>query len=345
MKVAVVYSEKGSSVLNVLGMQNEEFYLPRTVSLVVEALRRAGHTAEPIVADRHLLDRLDNFLPRQGRGEITGMVFNLALGIQGKCRYTHVPAMLEMAGVPYTGSSPMGHALALNKVVAKQIFIGAGIPTPRFTVVHSADALSHDLTFPLVVKPESEAGSFGVSLVEDQEALRHAVAAIVDTYKQPALIEEFIAGREVNISLYGNQPPTTLPILELQIQDAGPNIFTHDLKFDYTGRVKRICPPELPSHLQAALQQLAVRAFDALNIYDYARVDIRLDEHNQPWVLELNSMASINPTSSFVYVAKVAGLDYDDLINTILESACARYSREEPGFYAPRTLTCEVQSK
>jgi D-alanine-D-alanine ligase len=299
------------------------------VAKVTSALKKGGHEAEPIIADRHLLERLDRFLPRQTAGKISGIVFNVALGIQGNCRYTHLPGMLEMAGIPYTGSNPLGHALALDKVAAKQILIASGIPTPRFVVFDDSHRLAHDLKYPLVVKPRSEAASFGLSVVQNPDSLREAVSHVLKNFQQPALVEEYICGREINISLYGNNPPVVLPILELQMRDSAVNVFSHDLKFDHTGtRVNKICPADLAPELTASLQAMAVRTFEVLNIYDHARVDIRLDENNHPYVLELNSMVSINPTSSLVYAAKVVGLDYDALINKILESACLRYGLE-----------------
>ncbi len=328
MNVAVVYSVRDGQTINRFGMRNHEYYPAPTVDLVIEALRRGGHVVEPFVADCGLLARLADWLPKQTGGEITGMVFNLALGLQGKCRYTHIPAMLEMTGIPYTGSSPLGHALALDKLVAKQIFLAAGIATPRFAVFDSPGPLTHDLRYPLVVKPRSEAASFGLSVVDDHHSLRKAVETVVETFQQSALVEEFIAGREVNISLIGNDPPSVLPILELEVS-GGTNVLSHDLKFDHTGnRVKKICPAQLDAALRERLRGIAVRAYGALNVYDHARVDIRIDEFGDPWVLELNSMASINPASSLVHAARAAGLEYDALINEILESACARYRRE-----------------
>jgi len=114
--------------------------------------------------------------------------------------------------------------------------------------------------------------------------------------------------------------------------DANPNIFTHELKFDHTGsKVTRVCPADLSQELSAHIQDLSLRAFQALNLYDHARVDIRLDKNHNPYLLEINSMVSINPTSSFVYAAKTVGISYEQLINTILEAALERYARESPG--------------
>ena len=145
----------------------------------------------------------------------SGLVFNMAYGIQGECRYTHVPAMLEMAGVPYTGSCPLGHALALDKVIAKIQMQAAGIPTPAFKVMGRPDDDVSGLRFPLVVKPRHESTSYGLQLVDDQCQLGDAVAAIVAQYRQDALVEEYIDGREVCIGLLGNGEVECLPAVEL----------------------------------------------------------------------------------------------------------------------------------
>lgn len=335
MKVAVVYNAKDGRVVNVFGLQNREWYPPETVALVSDALTGAGHEVRLIQGDRDLLAHLEGFLPRLAGSVPPGMVFNLALGIQGKCRYTHVPAALEMGGFAYTGSSPLGHTLALDKVVSKQIFIAAGLPTPAFAVMDGRGPFGHRLRYPLVVKPRSEAASMGIAVVHDEPSLREAVMNIRETFRQQALVEELIEGRELNVSVYGNSPPLTLPVLELLMEGVHPNIYTHELKFNHTGaRISKVCPADLPPELAARLRDLAVRAFQALNLYDHARVDIRLDKADRPFLLEINSMVSINPASSFIHAAKAVGMSYNRLINAVLEAALERYAREEPGLFA-----------
>jgi D-alanine-D-alanine ligase len=262
-------------------------------------------------------------------------VLNMALGIQGKCRYTHVPALLEVAGVPYTSSSPLGHILALDKVVAKQIFIASGLPTPNYRVFSSPDERAHSLEFPLIVKPRGEAASFGVKIVHDEPSLREAVDRNLSEYKQTVLVEEYIQGREVNVGILGNDPPEAFPVLELLLNGGKDQVYSHEAKFAKSSRkrARKICPADLPKETASYVQKIAVQAFQALNVYDFARVDLRLDEFNRPYILEVNSMASLNPGSSFVYAAKKAGYTYDQLINKIVEVAHRRYAAEEPDFF------------
>lgn len=337
MKVAVVYNRHKDGVINTFGLQNKEWYPEETVDLVAKALKKAGHSVKLIEGDRYLLVHLDDFLPKLSPDEEPGIVFNLALGIQGKCRYTHVPAALEMAGIPYTGSSPLGHALALDKAISKQIFLASGLATPQFFVFNDKNQLKDlklRLKFPLVVKPRSEGASIGLTVVENEKSLKEAIAYVLETFKQPALVEEFIEGREINVSIIGNYPPFVFPVLELEMGKTGSNVFTYEDKFHFSGKkIQKICPADLSAGLDTRIRNIALQAYKALSIYDQARVDMRLDKNNNPYLLEINSMVSINPSSSLVYAAKVIDLDYDQLINKILESAITRYAWEEPEIF------------
>src|SRR5262249_10372990 len=140
----------------------------------------------------------------------TGMAFNMPYGIQGNCRYTHVPAMLEMAGVTYTGSSPLGHALALDKVITKRLLREAGIPTPNYRVLSRPADSTEDLHFRVGVTPRHESASFGLQLITDPAAVGAAVEAIVAKYQQEALVEEYVAGHEVCVALLGNDGGTEI---------------------------------------------------------------------------------------------------------------------------------------
>lgn len=341
MKVAVVYNRDNKGVINVFGIQNREQYPEETIQKVVQALEGNGHTVELIQADRFVLSRIKKFLPKLSKRRPNGIVLNLALGIQGKCRYTHLPAMLEVAGIPYTGSSPLGHILALDKVVAKQILMSAGLPTPNYRVLSHPDQTVPELKFPIIVKPRSEAASFGLQVVEDEKSLKAAVTRVLEDFKQPALVEEFISGREVSVSILGNNPPEPFPILELVLAEKNQRVYSYDVKFAKSSKkkIKKICPAELPPETAAYIQKIAVDAYQALNIYDYGRIDIRLDEFNRPFILEMNSMASINPTSSFIRAAKAAGYTYEELINRIIDVAIGRYALEEPDFFGEKNTS------
>lgn len=329
MKVAVVRNASRSGVISMLTKPSPEKYGRRSLERVVGALQSAGHCTALLEGDKTLLAELERFMPPDPvTGEPTGLVLNLAYGIQGESRYTHVPAMLEMAGVPYTGAGPLGHAVSLDKVMAKTLMQAAGVPTPAFAVLDGPGGRCDGLRFPLVVKPRHESTSYGLHLVRDPAELGPAVQAVVTDYGQDALVEEYIEGREVCIGLLGNDPPETLPALELSFGGREPRVLTWDDKYhrraDEPGK---ICPAPLPPLLLRELERIARATFAACHARDYARVDIRLDAQWRPYVLEINSMASLGAGGSYVRAAAAAGYGFEELIGRIMAAAAARYPR------------------
>ena len=181
-------------------------------------------------------------MPQVIKGERPGIVFNLSYGIQGQARYTHVPSILEMVGIPYVGSGPMAHSLALDKVVAKMIFRQNGLPTPDFEVLDAPGFTVPDITYPLIVKPKNEAVSFGIKIVNNERELREAADKIFDTFGQPVLVEQYIDGREINVGLLGNNPPEAFLPAEILFGE-GPPIYTFEDKTRKSGRkIKVVCP-------------------------------------------------------------------------------------------------------
>ncbi len=323
MKVAIIYNRDISKVINRFGIQNKEIYNPQTVRMVADSLESAGHNVRVINGDMHLIERLQEFMPSVMEGEKMGMVFNMAYGIQGEARYTHLPSMLEMLGIPYVGSNPEGHTLALDKVITKIIMQKYNIPTPHFQVYSSADEYPDDLGFPVIVKPKMEAVSFGLRIAENKNELQDAIDFIIEEYSQPALVEQFIPGREFCVGLLGNGNPEVFPILEIDLENDPFGIQTVENK-KFKPRNK-ICPAILSEDLSKRMADLSKEAFRSLGLRDFARVDIRLDSDNNIYLLEINSMASLGTTGSYVQAAKVAGYDYKKLVNKMLDVATVRY--------------------
>ncbi|MBN1852070.1 MAG: ATP-grasp domain-containing protein [Pirellulales bacterium] len=342
MKVAVVWNSAMSQVLNRFGQVCPEKYGRAAVERVVEGLREGGHEVALLEGDIRLLDQLRCLFPPGIDGTApAGMVFNLAYGIQGACRYTHIPSILEMAGIPYTGSSPMGHTLALDKVVTKSLIREAGVPTPQWIVSDRPDSPPRGLRFPLVVKPRHESTSFGLRIVHDQKQLEEAVLAVLTKYDQKALVEEFIEGREVCIGLLGNEPITCLPIVELDFGQRELMAFTwEDKMHQRPDEPQKHCPADLPEHRVAELNDIARATFQACHCQDYARVDIRIDHSGNPQVLEINSMASLGATASYVLAATRYGYSFSQLVCRILDVAHQRYF----GVPAPREMSPRPQS-
>ncbi|WP_430815286.1 ATP-grasp domain-containing protein [Carboxylicivirga sp. RSCT41] len=323
MKVALIYNKDISGVINTFGMQNKEFYNELTVKKVAESLEKAGHNVAVLDGNKQIIERLENFMPRVNEGEQMGMIFNMAYGIQGESRYTHIPSMLEMLGLPYVGSSPSGHALALDKVLTKIIWKNNGLPTPDFWVFNSPDEDMSSVKFPVIVKPKMESVSFGLKVVYNQEDLREAVHFIVTEFGQQALVEQFIRGREFCVGLIGNSPVESFPVLEIDLEGDPDAIQTVD---DKQSKPKRkVCPAHISDELSEKMQKISIEAFKALNLRDFARVDIRLDEDDNIYLLEINSMASLGESGSYPTAAKVAGYNFEALVNKMLDVASVRY--------------------
>ena len=320
MKVALIHNTDHSGVINVLAVQNREIYDPATIEAVASALENGGHNVRIIDGNMHVIEQLREFMPRVVAGERPGMVFNMAYGIQGVSRYTHLPAMLEMLGVPYIGSNPQAHSLALDKIVAKLLFQNHGIPTPKFWNFASPDDVYDDLTYPLIVKPKMEAASLGLRVVREEKDLRQAVDDIVRRYAQHALVEEFIPGREFTIGLLGSGDIEVLPIVELSLE-GNPNRIRDD---EEKNPLEKICPADLPAEKTDELRELARRSFRALGLHDYGRIDLRMDRAGNPFVLEINSMADLGPGGAYAFAARAAGYEFDALINRLLDVAAVR---------------------
>jgi len=327
MRIAVVRNRNKDGIVNCLGQPSPEVYGKRSVQRVVDALRAGGHTVACFEGDKRLIADLEEFMPPlPGFGPATGMVFNLSYGIQGESRYTHVPSMLEMAGIPYTGSSPLGHALALDKVIAKGLMRDAGVPTPRFCVMKRPDERVEELLFPLIVKPRRESTSYGLRCVHNQKELEEAVQVVLTQYQQEALVEEYIDGREVCIGLLGNDSIEFLPPVELDFDGRELHTLTWEDKYHKSpDEPTKICPAKLSEELATRLCELSLATFRACHCKDYARVDIRIDPHGNPFVLEINSMASLGSGGAFVLAATKAAYSFESLISRIVDITHHRY--------------------
>ena len=314
-----------------------DFDDPETIQLMLKYLHRFGYHVIPIEANERAYFKL-----YQHRDEID-IAFNYAEGLHGQDREAHIPAILEMLQIPYTGSSPMTQGIVLNKAKTKEILVANGIPTLPSQIFRCAgDPLLSVLSFPLIVKPLSQGSSAGIvnkSVVCDVSALRTQVEWVTQTFSQPALVEPFVTGHDLSIPMLGN-PPEILPIIESNhtILPTGYSpIDSLEVKWyleeeGSSGGDLLICPAEITLDLQERVQQICYRTWDALEIRDWCRIDIRCDEADNPYVLEVNSPAGILPperstTSYFPLAARTAGMDYGALLRQIIDTARERYGR------------------
>jgi D-alanine-D-alanine ligase len=326
MKIAVVYNRESKNVVNLFGLPNKEKIGKKTIRRLVDALRGGGHQVTTFEGDKDIVHQLEKFMPRVITGERPGMVFNVSYGIQGQARYTHVPSILEMIGVPYVSSGPLAHSLSLDKVVTKMILRQHDLPTPDFAVLQSLDAPVPELRYPMIVKPKNEAVSYGLKVVRNERELREAAKVIFDQYRQPVLVEQYIEGREINVGLLGNHPPEAFPPVELVFPETGPRVYTYEDKTGKSGRaLSHRCPAPIGEELTRQAQEIAIRAFETIGCYDCARVDMRLDDEGRLYILEINSLPSLGEHGSYLVGAEHVGLDFTACVNRIVEAASARY--------------------
>ncbi len=299
----------------------------RTVEAIASALRESGHEVTFLEGDKDLYHKLE-----RGRFDIA---FNICEGHQGDARESQVPAILEMLGIPYTGSKVLCLALTLEKPMAKRILLSHGLPTPRFQVFENPyEPLDSNLRYPLFVKPSREGTGMGISsssIVHDEGELRHQVCWVIETYQEPALVEEYIEGREITVGLLGNEQLHLFPPLEVDFSPCPAEeqgIYTSRIKSELYHAPRYLCPASLTDDKIEELGRLAVAAFRALNCLDMARVDFRLDTHDddKPYILEINPLPGLCPgVSDFVMQAEADGMSHAQLINAILNEALKRY--------------------
>jgi D-alanine-D-alanine ligase len=302
----------------------------RVVRSVTEALRGEGFgvDAVPVVGDSFaFLDALKERPP--------DLVLNLCESLAADSRGEMViPCLLELLHLPYTGSSGLALALALHKPRARDLLKARGVPAPQGVVIQErAQLKSLTLPFPLIVKPVREDASVGIefdSVVEDATALEKAVSRILSTLSQPALVEQYIPGREISVSLLGNSPRGALPLTEIRFGKAfegRPNILSYGAKWDVKSAEYIDSPSgpcELPSELQARCIQVALDAFEALECRDYGRVDLRLTPAGEPYVIDINPNCDLSPDAGFAKAAASAGWTYPALARKLVEVALER---------------------
>lgn len=245
-----------------------------------------------------------------------------------------VPALLELLGLPYTGTSSLGLTLALHKNKAKELLRARGVSTPEFCVLNSvAELVSVKMPFPLIVKPSREDASVGIdfdSVVHDKASLGKAVGRVLRTFQQPALVERFIGGREIYVPLLGNQPRRALPLTEIQFGAAfadKPKVISYRAKWEPESAEcidSPSGPCTLPADIEARCVETAMAAFEALDCRDYGRVDLRLDADGQCYVIDINPNCDLHPQSGFAKAASSAGINYPDLALHLVELALER---------------------
>ncbi len=311
-------------------------------------------SSETIGAVEHALSGLGEVVrleanaefPERLRAERPDIVFNMAEGLRGVNRESHVPAMCEFFEIPYSGSDPFTLSLCLDKARAKECLAYHGIPTAPFRVLHDASTHPGSLAFPVFVKPVHEGSSKGITernYCRTASEMRDQVAFLLDRYRQPVLVEQFLTGAEFTCAVLGNGNEThVLPIVGMNF-DVLPSgslpVYGFEAKWlwDRPDEPLEIfeCPARIDEALRDTIERVVLAAYHALGCRDWSRIDVRLDAAGVPNVVEVNPLPGILPNpadnSCFPKAARAAGVSYDELIQT-----CVRHAADRQGVALPR---------
>jgi D-alanine-D-alanine ligase len=312
-RVAVVRNRLEPVVPGQVGRAARQPDALRSVQKIVDALRKGGYNVKVMEGDSTLPKQLSKFLPPHPReGKPRGIVLNLAHGIRGESRTSHVPAMLEMAGIPYIGPAPLGHAMAFDRVVARALLQEAAIPTPAFRIMTSPGGDPGGLSYPLSVSPRLEPNA-KARIVRKPEELRSALKKVIRRDGQEALVEEDIAGRRISAALLGNAPVKCLALVGLDPE---------------TG--VKVCPAPLDEVLAKRIRAYAKKAFRACGCRDYARIDFRVGGAGDIWVVGVGTLGILSRGGSFSLAGRQSGLRFGRLVRRIVEVARTRCHSGEP---------------
>jgi len=293
-----------------------------TVAEIEEAIRSGGFLVERIGSARRLLERLP--------GLDVDIVFNTCEGVGTRNRESEVPVILDLYGVPYVGSDGLTLGVTLDKVMAKKAFVADGVPTPRYFLADAKTDLSNHsaMKFPFIVKPRHEGSSKGISeesIVTDKKQLKVQVDRVSRSYRQPALVEEFVAGSEFTVLVIGNDRPQALAPVQIEILgklDLGNLVYT-SRRLSNTD-IRYICPSPISKSLDRELRDTAVRAYQAVDCRDFGRVDFRVDRKGNIFTLEVNPLPALSTEDVFSLIAQAEGMTHEQLIVRIVEIALAR---------------------
>lgn len=322
IRVGFTYNVKRDSG----GLDNDEqaeWDPPETIIAISNALARQGHIVVHLEATPDL--------PRVLAEADVDLIFNIAEGVEGRNREAQVPALCELLGIPYTGSDSATLAIALDKALCKKVLMQHDILTPAFQVMETGrERLSPELRFPLIVKPNAEGSSKGIgttNVVDSEEELRAAVRSLLERYRQPAIIEEYISGRELTVGLLGDKRPRVLPPMEIRFKDPSLERPVYDfvVKQEWEEHVYYECPAKLTETARKNIEKIARDTFWALDCRDVARVDLRMDRDGHIYVLEVNPLPGLTPNySDLVLISQAAGMDYDQLMSEIMMGGLRR---------------------
>ncbi|OGK27572.1 hypothetical protein A3C28_06095 [Candidatus Roizmanbacteria bacterium RIFCSPHIGHO2_02_FULL_39_9] len=327
LKISVLFSED---------REDHKETHDEVVDEVSNALGENGHKVSLLGIHndvRELLDKLDEQKP--------DLVFNLCETFDDNYYgEMYITALLDMLRIKFTGTRPAGMALRQDKAITKQLLAFYDVPCPQYaTFALGQLEFAGKMRFPLFVKPLKKDASAGIdesSLVNDYESLMKKINFIHKELRDTALVEEYIEGREFYVSVLGNDPRESLPLVELDFSKLPQNykhIYTEKAKFDEDSEVYNLInfgvATDLPQEIRNKITMIGIKAANALQVVDYARVDIRLDQDGIPYVVEVNANPYLERTAEFAVAALQAGMGYSTLVNKIVDVAWERWRHED----------------
>ncbi|HZU87385.1 MAG TPA: hypothetical protein VFF78_07870 [Anaerolineaceae bacterium] len=347
-RVAVIANLRGHSALPMEGPADAgaDFDPIETIQAIQNAIATDGHDVQFLPADAELPFRLRDFKP--------DICFNIAEGLGGDAREAQIPALLELLRIPYTASRVLTNAVALDKTMTKRIWREMGLPTANYQEFATGnEPLARDMRFPMFVKPAREGTGMGMdmgAIVHNETDLRRRVIWVIENYRQPALVEEYLSGREFTVGVLGRQDSlfytrrpdiygpdgfARLPVLEVDHSSSlTPGVYgvaAKKLSPGEEGVPGFLCPAPIDPLTAQRLQKLAIRAHLALGGTDVSRVDMRMDAQGRPRLLEINSLPGLTPDfSDLCVIGNAIGLGFTDLILEILYLGASRYGLLNP---------------
>jgi D-alanine-D-alanine ligase len=328
MRIGFTYDLKDTVPLEKCSPEDalEEYDYGATIELISGALKNLGHTMVRLGGGRDFLAAILR--------ETVDIVFNIAEG-RGtyRSREAQVPSVLEMLNVPYTGSDPQCLAICLDKPLTKKLAAMAVVAVPKEVIINSTQELKRmrwdNFPFPAIVKPIFEGSSKGIrltSVARNRDEITELSAQLIECYRQPVMVEEFIAGDEVTVGMVGNSPPHVLGMMRiLPRQKYDHFVYSLEVKRDWKNTVDYECPPRLDASVLKNLEKSAINAFQVPGCRDFARVDYRIGNDGTPYFLEINPLPGLGDYSDLVIMAQKMGWTYDALIGAVLSAALGRY--------------------
>lgn len=303
----------------------EEYDSSMTIEIIVGALEAKGHSVVVLGGGREFLDNI--------RREKVDIVFNIAEGRGSyRSREAQVPAVLEMLDIPYTGSDPQCLAICLDKPLTKKLAAGFGVSTPEWLTVNNKQELLQagweGMPFPAIIKPAYEGSSKGIrltSLAHDMKQAQREVGRVLDLYRQPVMVEQFIDGDEVTVGMVGNSPPEIIGMMRIIPRKKESHfIYSLEVKRDYVNLVDYECPARLSQNVLDKMAAASLKVFQGLGCRDFARLDFRISPDGVPYFLEVNPLPGLGTYSDLVIMAIKMGWTHEKLVGAVFDAALER---------------------